>query len=67
MKDVAAALDSINQQGFRERYFLLDAEDYESPLTEEDLAYTWEWFQSVRDLYRTASGVGRHVLFTADQ
>lgn len=67
VKDIAAALDSIDQESFREKYFQLDAQDYGSPLTEEDLEYTWEWFQNVRDLYRTASGVGRHVLFTADQ
>jgi hypothetical protein len=33
----------------------------------EDFAYTWDWFQGVRDLYLLAAAEGLFVLFTADQ
>ena len=67
VRDIAVALPAITEEAFRERYFTIDAESYGSPLTEQDLAYTWEWFQGVRRLYRRAASEGRHVLFTADQ
>jgi len=67
VRDIAAALPSITQSEFRRRYFAIDPEDYGSPLDEEDLAYTWEWFQNVRRLYSKAAAENRYVLFTADQ
>jgi hypothetical protein len=36
-------------------------------LSEEDLDYTWDWFQEVRELYVRAAAAGRWMLFTADQ
>ena len=53
--------------GFSRAAFLDDPETYGMDLSEEDLAYTWDWFQSVRDLYLRAAAEGRYVLFTADQ
>jgi hypothetical protein len=33
----------------------------------DDLAYTWDWFQGVRDLWRGVATSGRAVIFTVDQ
>lgn len=67
VRDIAAALSEIAEEEFRRRYFQIDAKDYGFSLSEEDFAYTWEWFQGVRDLYARAAKEGRYVLFTADQ
>ena len=67
VKDIAIALAELDLETFSERYRKIDAEDYGFPLTDEDLEYTWGWFQSVRELYVRAASNGRAVLFTADQ
>lgn len=67
VRDIAAALPAITEAEFRRRYFAIDADSYRCPLTEEDFGYTWEYFQSVRELYQRAASEGRFVLFTADQ
>jgi hypothetical protein len=67
VRDVAAALASIDEPQFRSRYFAIDAADYGLDLSEEDFDYTWEWFQNVRDLFGRAAAEQRYVLFTADQ
>lgn len=67
VKDIAAALKTVDLETFSVRYREIDAEDYGFPLTDEDLEYTWEWFQGVRDLYGRAAAANRAVLFTADQ
>ena len=67
VRDIAAALSAITEAEFRGRYFAIDARSYSTPLSEEDFQYTWDWFQSVRDLYTRAAKEGRFVLFTADQ
>jgi hypothetical protein len=65
--DIAAALPTVSESEFRRRYFAIDQRSYGFPLSEEDLKYTWEWFQGIRELYRLAAELGRSVLFTADQ
>lgn len=67
VRDVAAALTGITDAEFRRRYFAMDPESYGFPLSLEDFAYTWEWFQSVREFWLRAAQEGRYVLFTADQ
>jgi hypothetical protein len=67
VRDIAAALPAVTEAEFRRRYFAVDAESYGFPLSEEDFAYTWDWFQGVRELYLRAAKEGRFVLFTADQ
>lgn len=64
---ISAALAAVTEEDFRARYDSIDAEDYGFELDDEDFAYTWSWFQGVRDLYRRAAAEGRFVLFTADQ
>ena len=67
VKEISESLKSIAPDDFRNRYFAIDAESYGFPLTEDDLEYTWEWFQNVRDLYFRAAIELRYILFTADQ
>lgn len=67
VRDVAAAISGITEDQFRARYNSIDPERYGMDLTDEDFAYTWEWFQAVRDLYKIAASENRHVLFSADQ
>jgi hypothetical protein len=67
VRAIAAALPAITEDEFRRRYFALDPDSYGSPLTEDDLAFTWLRFQDVRNFYMKAAAEGRHVLFTADQ
>jgi len=67
VRDVAAALSCLDEAGFRRRYFAINPKRYEVDLSEEDFAYTWDWFQEVRDMYTRAAKAGRWVLFTADQ
>ncbi len=65
--DVALALADVSEEDFRERYLEIDREDYVEALSEEDLAFTWNTFQAVRDFYQRTAAEGRFVLFTADQ
>jgi hypothetical protein len=65
-KHVARAAATITKEWLRDRYFKLTA-DYDSPLSEEDFEYTWEYFEGVRDFYLKAAKDGRAVIFTVDQ
>ena len=67
VRDVAAVLPGITEAEFRTRYFAIPPTSYGFPLSESDFAYTWEWFQDVRDFWLRAAAEGRYVLFTADQ
>jgi hypothetical protein len=67
VRDIAEALDKLTEQDFRRRYDAIDEDSYDGEKNDEDFAYTWEWLQPVRALYRKAAAEGRHVLFTADQ
>jgi hypothetical protein len=66
VRDIAQALRELSEEEFRLRYAGLGA-DYDGDAGEDDLVYTWEWFQGVRDLYLLAAESGKSVLFTADQ
>ena len=67
VKEIAASLALITEDDFRVRYNAIPADEYGFPLDEDDFAYTWEWFQGVRELYKRAAIESRYVLFTADQ
>lgn len=67
VKDIAAALEDISEDIFRNRYDAISADEYGTEPNDEDFSYTWEWFQNVRALYGRAATEGRYVLFTADQ
>lgn len=61
------ALDRVEEQEFRRRYFAIDPAEYEGELSEQAFAYTWEWFQEVRQFWKRAADQGRYVLFTVDR
>jgi hypothetical protein len=65
--DVADALSKIDERAFRERYRQLVPKDYAPEYGDEDLAYSWAYFQEVVTLYARAQGAGRAVIFTVDQ
>jgi hypothetical protein len=67
VRAVATALPGVTEAEFRRRYFGINADSYGFPLSEADFAYTWGWFQGVRDFWLRAASEGRCVLFTADQ
>jgi hypothetical protein len=67
VRDVADALDGIDDAGMAARYATIVPPDYAPEYGDEDRDYTVEWFGGVRALYRAAADAGRWVLFTADQ
>ena len=66
VRDISRVLRDLSETEFRTRYGQL-APDYDGETGEDDLRYTWEWFQGVRELYFRAAEAGRSVIFTADQ
>jgi Domain of unknown function (DUF1877) len=64
---VAEALVGVEESWLRERYDLIDPEDYQGVLEDEDFEYTWSYLQEVRDFYKRAAAAGRSVIFTVDQ
>jgi hypothetical protein len=67
VKDVASALEPINREWLRGRYFsLLKPDEYEYEIGDEDFEYTWHWFENVRELFRKAAASSRAVIFSVD-
>jgi hypothetical protein len=64
---VAAALETVDENWMRQRYDRIDPTDYQGLLSGEDFTYTWGWFKQVRDFYRQAAAANRAVIFTVDQ
>lgn len=64
---VAAALDTVDENWMRQRYDRIDPADYQGVLGDEDFAYTWSWFKQLCDFYRQAAAANRAVIFTVDQ
>lgn len=64
---VSTALDGVTREWFAAAYQRIDPESYDGQHGPEDLDYTWNWFQGVRDLWRQAAATGRAVIFTVDQ
>jgi hypothetical protein len=67
VRDVAASIRNVDDVALADRYRAVVPSDYAPEYGEEDLAYTVDWFRSVRDLYQRAAAEGRAVIFTADQ
>lgn len=67
VRDVAAALEAVTREWFETRYRTIVPKSYAPEYGEQDLEYTWEWLQGVRDLYRNAATRNRAVIFTVDQ
>src|SRR4026207_1684925 len=51
VRDVAAALEAVTDAWFRERYRTVLPKDYSPNYGQEDLAYSWSWFEGVKELF----------------
>ena len=67
VRELAAALEGISEGWFRQQYRTVVPKDYAPEYGEQDLDYTWDWFQGVRELYTKAAARGRPVVFSVDQ
>lgn len=65
--EIGAAIEQVTEQEFRRKYFDLNQEEYEYPLSEEDFGYTWAYFIESIPFWKRAAAAGNYVLFTVDQ
>lgn len=65
VSDIYSALAKITIEQFKQKYLQIDKEVYET--SDEDLEYTWQWFDQSREFWKRAAADKRYVLFTADQ
>lgn len=64
--DAANALEKIDKEWLSEKYWT-HCHGAWPEYGEEDLEYTWAYFEDMRDYFRRMAGNGRAVLFTASQ
>jgi hypothetical protein len=64
---IGHALRAISREEMRARYFAISPAEYGMALTEEDWAYTWQWFEGLGEFFVRAGEAGRSVIFTVDQ
>ena len=67
VRDVAAAVRSIDDEAMGGLYDRNVAPGYDANYGDVDRAYTVDWFSGVRELFMAAADSGRWVLFTVDQ
>ena len=67
VNDVARELPGVEKQQFRTAYFRINPNECGYSINETDFEYTWDWFESLRAFWLNASGLNRHVLFSASQ
>ena len=65
--DAGRALAGVKIEDLRERYWRIDARNYGVELSEDDFAYTWDYFSGLPDFFQRAAAGNRFVIFTADQ
>jgi len=64
---IAAAISTMTQEQFRERYFKIDKANYGGDVSEDDFEYVWEYFKDLPEFYTKAAAAKRFVIFTVDQ
>lgn len=64
--DIVRAMQAIDKAWIREKY-LVHCHGAWPEYGEEDVEYTWEYFQLLRDFFDRMAGNGRAIIFTADQ
>ena len=47
VRDIAASLSAITEAEFRHRYFSISPKSYSTPLSEEDVQYTWAFQERI--------------------
>ncbi|WP_238011934.1 YfbM family protein [Dactylosporangium sp. AC04546] len=65
VRDVAVALQEVDEGWLRARFDAIDDPNYRGALDDDDFRYTWSNFEDVRRFYANASAAGRAVIFTA--
>ncbi len=65
--DIAAALATLEEDSFRQRYRAIPPDDYGMVPNEGDLAYTAMALQQMQTFYVHAATTGESVLFVAYQ
>jgi len=65
--EIAKAVSKLTRKELRERYFLLDPDEYDDAVTENDFDYTWQLFADSKAFWQKAADENRSVLFTVDQ
>jgi hypothetical protein len=65
--EVGHALAGVREQDFRQKYRKIDPRDYGMALSEDEFAYTWEYFSGLPGFFSRSAAAGRFVIFTADQ
>lgn len=66
MDDIAKALVPIDEAWMNEKY-RVHCRGAWPEYGEDDMEYTWEYFQAMRDFFVRMAGNGRAVIFNADQ
>jgi hypothetical protein len=66
VEDLAKALQPIDKKWLRAKY-MRHCEGAWPEYGEDDMEYTWAYFDEVRAFFRRMAGNGRCVIFTADQ
>lgn len=64
--DIAKALAPIDEASMKEKY-RIHCRGAWPEYGEDDMEYTWEYFQAMRDFFVRVAGTGRAVIFNADQ
>ena len=67
VREVVAALESLDEQWLRDRFATLTFNDYQGTADAEDIAYTQAFLPGLTDFYRTAAQNRRAAIFTVDQ
>jgi hypothetical protein len=65
--EIATALATVTEDGFRALYFGIDSRKCGYPLTQGDFEYSWGWLKDLVPFYARAAEAGRSVIFTTDQ
>jgi hypothetical protein len=67
VEEIAKAIESVAYDSFKADYYKIDKADYGFEPDEDDLEYTWTWFQASKEFWELAARERRYVLFTVDQ
>ncbi|MDI2127121.1 YfbM family protein [Yinghuangia seranimata] len=67
VREIAAALATLDEPWLRERFSTLTFDDYQGTGDEDDITYTLAFLPDLKDFYRTAAANGRAAIFTVDQ
>jgi uncharacterized protein DUF1877 len=67
VRKVAQLLSSVTPDQIRSGYKRIDPHEYGLPPSDEDLAYTLDYFSGLYGFWRKAAESNRSVIFTASQ